>query len=385
MTNSVEEQLQAMVNFDTVNSFISGKQNVEMLLCEYLEAEARTLGLTTQRLSVEGYGFNLLMTYQAGPERPWLLFESHLDTVSTEGMSIDPFAGVVKDGRLYGRGACDTKGTGAAMFWALRRYRKQADQPNNIALLYTLDEESFKTGVRTFAEQHLPTLAWKPVGAIVGEPTQLKPVIAHNGVVRWRIRTDGVAAHSSEPTNGRSAISMMTKVIEALESDYIPNLSSGHSLTGPAQCSINIIHGGVQINIIPDLCEIHLDRRIVPGEAPEDVLPAVELTLDKLRQHHPEINVTQIEPDHTSLALDPVGGEAFAARVAAAIRTFDLPDELVGVGYGTDASDLANVGIPAIVLGPGNIAQAHTHDEWIDVTELNQGVKVYLQVMQSGL
>lgn len=382
---SVEQLLQAMVAFNTVNAYLTKAAAPERALAEYLETQAQSLGLTTQRLPVSNESFNLLLTHQVSAAAPWLLFESHMDTVSVEGMTVAPFAGEIKDGYLYGRGACDTKGTGAAMLWALQEYLAASEQPNNIALVYTVDEEVGKTGVRTFVERHLPHLAWRPAGVIIGEPTQLQPVVAHNGVVRWRIETHGLAAHSSNPTNGRSAISMMAKVIEAIESHYIPNLTTFHPLTGPAQCSINIIRGGLQINIIPDQCEIHVDRRIVPGEDPHTVLPAVEQILANLRQTDPVMQVSQQEPDHLDWSLDPAGGEALAAFVQAVLGKMALPTELVGVGYGTDGSNFGRVGMPTLVLGPGSIAQAHTKDEWLDLAQLKQGVEVYRALMGTPL
>ena len=380
--DSCESLLQAMVGFDTVNSAISGKPDAERALSVYMEGQAEAMGLDTRRLPVTGDGFNLLVTHQVDRQAPWLLFESHLDTVSVDGMTVDPFEGRILGGRLYGRGACDTKGTGAAMFWALFRYRQRGGR-NNVAILFTLDEEIGKTGVRTFVASQLPDLGWRPVGVVVGEPTKLRAVVAHNGVVRWRIRTQGVAAHSSNPGRGRSAIGMITEVIGALEERYIPRLTAEHPLTGKAQCSINLIRGGTQINMIPEHCEIHVDRRLVPGEDPDTVIPAVERVLKGLRARNPHLTVFQEAPDMVDSPLDPRGGEAFGELVASVLKSMGLPDGLTGVGYGTDASSFSRLGIPAVVLGPGDIAQAHTAGEWIDLGQLNSGVDVYHNLMMS--
>ena len=383
--DSCASLLQEMVKFDTVNSAISHKPDAERELSLYLEAQAQQLGFQTQQLPVDGQSFNLLVTHQIAEDAPWLLFESHLDTVSVEGMTINPFEGLIKNDRLYGRGACDTKGTGAAMLWALKKYREENNGPNNFGIVYTVDEEVRKTGARAFVKLQLPTLGWTPAGVIVGEPTKLELVGAHNGVVRWSIQTQGTAAHSSDPSQGQSAISMMTKVIDAIESQYIPRLTTTHPLTGKAQCSINIIHGGIQINIIPEHCEIHLDRRVVPGENPEDVIPAMEKVLDQLRSTRSNLNVTQQTPDMIDSPLDPSVGEAFAKILQTSFSKLGLPNEIQGVGYGTDASTFSHAGIPAVVLGPGDIAQAHTADEWIDLQQLEQGVEVYHQLMHSPL
>jgi len=380
---SCPELLRAMVGFDTVNGNISGRAEAEADLARYLEARAAAWGLEARRLPVKGRGFNLLVSHRVAAGAPWLLFDSHLDTVSAEGMTVEPFAGWIREGRLYGRGACDTKGTGAAILWALQQYAAGGGAANNVALLYSVDEEVSKSGVRSFIEHHLPSLGWKPAGVIIGEPTELKPVVAHNGVVRWRIRTRGRAAHSSDPAQGRSAISMMVKVIEALEARYIPALGAKHAMTGRAQCSINVIRGGVQINVIPEQCEIQLDRRVVPGEEPGQVLPAVERILDELRRADDRLDVTQLEPDNIALPLDPGGSEQFAAFAQAILTQMDLPAELLGVSYGTHGSNFSHAGLPTVVLGPGSVAQAHTHNEWIDLAQLERGAAVYLRLMRS--
>ncbi|MDA0745800.1 MAG: M20 family metallopeptidase [bacterium] len=383
--DSCESLLKAMVGFDTVNAKISGKPDAELALSEYMDEQAQAMGFSTQRLPVSGEGFNLLVSHVVDEKAPWLLFESHLDTVSVQGMTVDPFAGRVEDGRMYGRGACDTKGTGAAMLWALKQYADGADKPNNVAIVYMLDEEVGKTGVRTFAQTHQPALGWKADGVIVGEPTRLRVVAAHNGVVRWRIRTEGIAAHSSDPSRGKSAIRMMTKVIEVLEEEYIGSLVAEHPLTGKAQCSINLIQGGVQINIIPEHCEIHVDRRVVPGEDPETVQPTVERLLEQLRAEDETFRVFQDPPDMLDAPLDPHGAEGFGKFVGGVLEEMGLSGELQGVGYGTDASSFGPSGVPAVVLGPGDIAQAHTADEWIDLEELARGVDVYAGLMAAPL
>ena len=127
-------------------------------------------------------------------------------------------------------------------------------------------------GARAFARDDLPRLLPRLRGIVVGEPTLLRPIVAHNGVIRWRTTTRGVAAHSADPSRGRSAIAAMVKVIGALESGFIPLATRSHPLTGRAAASINVIRGGTAVNIIPPSCEIHCDRRTAPGEDAAQVL-----------------------------------------------------------------------------------------------------------------
>ena len=209
-------------------------------------------------------------------------------------------------------------------------------------------------------------------------------MVAHTGVVRWTLRSRGVAAHSSDPSRGQSAIRDMVRVVEALETEYISGLTASHPLTGPAHCSINVIRGGTQTNIIPENCEIDLDRRLAPGEDPLTVLPAVEEVLDRVRGAHPGITVEQGEPYITG-ALDPAISEVFASVVSRTLQRLELPAERHGVSFGTHANEYTEGGIPAVVLGPGSIAQAHTADEWLSLEQLEGAVKIYTELMRSDL
>jgi acetylornithine deacetylase len=382
--SGVEELLQQTVAIETVNSVVSGRRRTEAPLADYLESLARSMGFETRRLPVEGECDNLLVTHRVAADRPWLMFESHMDTVTLEGMTIPPLGAEIRGGRLWGRGACDTKGTGAAMLWALRDYAAgdRAGSPNNIAIAFTVDEEYGMTGVRALAREHFPALGFKPVGVIVGEPTMCKPIVTHNGAARWRVVTRGVAAHSSDPSKGRSAIAAMLKVIEAIETAYTPRLDARDPLTGKAQCSINMIRGGTQINIIPAECEISIDRRLVPGEDLGRVLPAVQAVLDDLARRDPAARAEQ----DLLFACPPLTREhngALAENVRRVLRGLGHDDTPSGVPYATDGGDLDAAGIPALVLGPGDIAQAHTKDEYLELDQLRRGVEVYGALMRN--
>jgi acetylornithine deacetylase len=378
------ELLCAIIGFDSVNSLISGIPSPEAELAAYLEAVGSAFGLVTQRLPIDGDSFNLLLTSESDSAKPWLIFESHMDTVGVQGMTIDPFGGEVRDGRIFGRGACDTKGTGAAMLWALREYASSSDRPNNVALLFTTDEEMRKTGIKAFTERQMANLGWTPAAAIVGEPTMLAPIVAHNGFARWITRTRGVAAHSSDPSKGRSAISDMMKVVAILENEYAPALANAHPLTGKAQCTVNMIRGGSGVNTIPDTCEIEIDRRVVPGESAEDVLPVVDSLYERLRREDPEL---RIENEITMMdsPLDPAVGRDFVRTVQDCLNAQGLDGTPQDAAYGTDAAQFSESGIPAIVLGPGDIAQAHSRDEWLSLDQLTRGVEIYGNLMRTDI
>lgn len=379
---SVVDLLRDMVAIDTVNSNYSLRKFPESRLTDYLEQAAEEAGFETRRMVVPEQGENLLVMHRVSPNAPWLMFESHLDTVVVDGMTIDPFGATIHSGRIWGRGSCDTKGTGAAMLCALQRYAAQGG-PNNIAIAYTVDEEYGMTGVRALIRDW-PSLGFNPVGVIVGEPTQLRPIVAHNGAVRWRIVTRGVAAHAADPSKGRSAISDMMRIVDAIESHYIPSLNARHDLTGKAQCSINQIKGGSQINIIPAECEVRIDRRVVPGENPEKVLPNVADLLEGVKASRPGMEIEQ----YLLFACPPLTTKHNASllqSVQATLAGMGLDGAAGGVPYATDAGGLDEAGIPAVVIGPGDIAQAHTKDEYLEVDQLHRGVNLYFEMMRAKL
>ena len=370
---SVEALLAAMVAVDTVNPAFGGPSDGQARLATLLETLAQSWGLRTQREPVPEGGFNLIVTTEVTPNAEWLLFESHLDTVSVEGMSVAPFTLTERAGRLHGRGACDTKGSGAAMLWALRAFAREPARPRNAGLVFVVDEEAGMSGAQTFARGALRMFA-RLRGIIVGEPTHLRPVVAHNGALRWRTITRGVAAHSSDPTKGRSAISAMVKVVAALEEHFVPLARAAHPLTGRAAASINVIRGGQAGNIIPDYCEIHCDRRLVPGEDVDTVLADRDRVLAGLSVEHDGVYLAPPLPPETSASFHQWLQPAFTAQ--------GVDGRGQGASYATDASHYAAAGAPVIVLGPGDIAQAHTRDEWLARDALEKAVAFYGSVLR---
>ena len=174
------------------------------------------------------------------------------------------------------------------------------------------------------------------------------------------------------------------RVIEAIESQYIEHLSASHPLTGPARCSINMIRGGTAVNIVPDSCDIWVDRRVVPGEDPAAVVPEVVKVLEALRTEAPGISYSILD-ERTDPPLDPAGNERFVSLANATLRAIGLSGEPVGAAFGSDASTLSAHGIPALLLGPGDIAQAHSCSEYVELTELDAAVDAYYALMCSAL
>lgn len=382
LPRTVIELLQAMGRINSVNGALTGKPQAEGELVDRLAAFARLWSLDTRRLSVPGQADQLLLTVQACKDRPWLLFDSHLDTVAVDHMTISPFAADLRDGKVWGRGTCDTKGTGAAMLWALREYARQDKRVNNIALLFSVDEEVGMTGIQHFVDHDLPGFSWSPSLVVVGEPTEHIPVIAHNGCVRWTIETHGKAAHSSTPWEGHSAINDMVKAITIVQRGYIETLDAEHELTGRAVASVNKIKGGNAPNIIPERCSCEVDRRVVPGEDPQAVLSDVACLLEKLRAEDAAFSYTQtLQVAHPPLLPD--SSAAVLPLVKQALVTNGVRKPAVGAPFATHAGYLSQGGLPTLVLGPGSPYPAHTKDEWVSVEEIELGARVYSTLMNT--
>lgn len=279
--DSVEQLLSALVSIPSINPMGRGREGVEY----GEEALARFVADYLSRAAMD------VELDETAPGRPnvvarldvrakqTLLLEAHLDTVFADRMIIEPFHAEIRDGRLYGRGACDTKGSLAAFLSALRYFSEGRQKPSaNILFLATADEEYGFTGAK-----HAVAGGLEADFGIVGEPTGLHIVRAHKGVVRWKVVTHGVAAHSAYPDRGRNAIYAMAQVVARLESHAGALLQAApHPVLGTPTLSVGVIEGGQTVNIVPDRCMIEVDRRTLPGETDTTVLEAARAALGGL-------------------------------------------------------------------------------------------------------
>ncbi|MDF1741380.1 MAG: M20 family metallopeptidase [Verrucomicrobiales bacterium] len=295
-----------------------------------------------------------------------ILLEAHMDVVSVDGMTIPPFDPVVEEGKLFGRGSCDTKAGLATMMEAMHSLQGSGQLPPcDVWLAAVVDEEHAFSGV-------LAAIEWfRARGiqldcAVVAEPTCLGLVTTNKGVLRWRIETTGVAAHSSKPHLGENAISTMARLINQLDAFHKNLESNSHPLVGPATCNIGTIRGGDQVNFVPDKCVINLDRRMLPGESAEEILESYRA----LSASFPEGKVKILPADLSDEAME-TDSDAAVVRVASRqLESMGLDASIQGVPFGCDATKLSRAGIPSIIFGPGSIDQAHAAVEWVDVKEV---------------
>ncbi len=355
-----------------------GPDHLEGRVSDYLEAWFRNLGVAVTREPIQPGRDNIIARYDAPNSSRTILWDVHQDTVPTEGMTIPPFTPEIRAGRLYGRGACDIKGGMAAMMTAFARLvRERPAGSASVVLACTVDEEFTHVGSSRLSEQ----LAGIDL-AIVAEPTMLDIVDRHKGAVRWKIRTTGVACHSSTPHLGQNAIYRMAEVVGAV-AEHARQLAAGRPdpILGPPSLSVGRIEGGVSVNVVPDQCAIEIDRRMIPGETADSCRDRVrQVVLDRLG----DLNGVEFLPPWVimpALKPGPDTDPGWVNGVSSAIeRVSKRVPRVLGVPYGTDAGPIGETGLPCFVFGPGDIAQAHTKDEWVEVDQILQGVEMYYEI-----
>ena len=344
----------------------------EQCVGEFLATVAARNGLSLEFQPVLPGRANLLVRLTpAGRIRHRILLAPHLDTIGGELDTI--FRPRAQGGRLHGRGACDTKGSVAAMLTALCELAQSPKRPaaTEIVLAGLIDEENGQAGSRA-----LVAAGFQADLAIVGEPTLCRVVTAHKGNLWLRLETRGKAAHGAKPELGVNAIRAMARVVETIEGTYAAGLRRRrHPLLGTGTVNVGVIAGGRQPNIVPDRCAIQIDRRTLPGESTAAVCQEIRATLRRAGLRA-TLSRAKLEPC-VALETDP-----HLPLVRAFMGCARQPRPL-GVDYFCDAAVLAAGGIPSVVFGPGAIAQAHTSDEWVSLRSLETATRLLVSFLRT--
>jgi len=344
----------------------------EHRVIDFLAGTAATTGLDVDLHKVFPGRNNLLARLSpAAKVKQRILLAPHVDTVDV--MDEKQLVPRQKNARLYGRGACDTKGSVAAMLSAVMEIAQSGKRPASTEIIFVglVDEEIGQGGSRAIAASGL-----KADLAIVGEPTRLEVVTAHKGNLWLKLETRGKAAHGARPDLGRNAVHEMSRVVDLLETRYARQLRRRrHPLLGHATVNVGTIQGGVQTNIVPAACAITIDRRTLPGEVDAGIWREIWALL---RQS----GLSAALASTKSAPCMPMETSSRLPLVRAFLRTAGQARPM-GVDYFCDASVLAHGGIPSIVFGPGDIAQAHTADEWISISQLERARGLLVKFLQS--
>ena len=374
MPEVVTSLLERLIRFESVNPSLDSRGRGESAIGAYIVEFCRERKIDCRLQDVDGDRRNVLASVGGNSEQT-LLFVAHLDTVPARGWTRNPFEPFAIDSKLYGRGACDTKASLAAMLAALDSIKR--DRPRaTIVVAGSIDEEYQKKGAWALS-QIKPRFA----AAVVGEPTDLEMVVAHKGSVRWQIETTGRAAHTSMPEIGVNAIEAMAEVIVRLKKLNAELRKRPHPLTGPPSLTVSLIEGGTDICTVPARCVISIDRRLVPGEVPSDAVAEVSAALREITAKEPSIKAKSVAPPAEDFPVS-ITKECRLIEVAQkACTRFAGTGEPRGVPYGTDASVLSAAGIPCVIIGPGSIEQAHAIDEHVDLAQVDVAFEIYRQIM----
>lgn len=383
------ELLSKLISFDTS----SHRSNIEAV--EFLSGYLVEKGFRVELVS-DKTGGKANLVAELGPYADGLMLCGHLDTLPAgEGWTKPPFELTHEDGRFYGRGTTDMKSFIAQAIKASEEFA-EADVKKRLQLVFTYEEEIGCHGARRlmefWEEQNIP----KPECAVIGEPTEFQICRMHKGYSHLRLVFRGIPGHSSRPDRGVSAIAHAARAITEIEKLQEKLLAVSHETAvffkdfPHSSIGVGTIKGGEATNQIPSACEIALDYRSMPGETTQGILEQLtQLVREKLEpamieeagkkdldRSHVEIDI--IEGSFAEPLLVPEGTELEKTLLEVA------PTKKVGATYYyTDGGIFHEHGIPSLIFGPGNIAQAHKPDEFITEDQLNAGVPILRRLIES--
>lgn len=315
---------------------------------------------------------NLIARFAPLDGRPRILLGPHLDTVGVGNMTIDPFSGESRDGKIHGRGASDTKGSMATMLEALRENRNiLRDLPIAVDFVGFMGEEASQHGSKHFAKHHAKNYQF----AIVGEPTSMHVVHTTKGSLWATLVANGISAHASRPQLGDNAILKLSRALLSLEETLTPRLAAyDHPVLGCSTMNIGTIAGGSAPNIVPNKATAQIDIRQTPS------LHGAGGALHLLRKTIAELHLPlEIQYAHENPPMETKSDNPYIQRLLAN----DPRTTITGAPWFSDAAHLSAAGLPSICIGPGSIDQAHTKDEFIDIGLLEEGQAYFSKFIRS--
>ncbi len=368
--------LTRLIGFDTVS------RHSNLALIKEVQGYCEQLGLSVNLTFNEAQNkANLFVTVPAGQNADvingGLVLSGHTDVVPIDGQdwSSDPFKAIIRDDKLYGRGACDMKGFIACALTLLPQAVKLSNsgrlsRPLHLALSF--DEEVGCLGAPLILAD-LKARGITPDYCIVGEPTNMTVVVAHKGIAVYRCRVHGKSAHSSLTNKGVNAISYASRLVgyvDELAHELSQRDDNDEAFDVPfSTMSVGTIKGGTATNIVPNLCEFTFDYRNLPHMTQEDVIKPIKAKIDDLTKQMqaraPETKIELLQEEGVPAMTDNHNNELH--KLIAAL-TGD--DERHKVAYATEGGQFTNSGIPTIICGPGSIEQAHKADEFVKLSEI---------------
>ena len=371
--DSVGDPLADLVRIDSTNPALGadGHGAGEAELAAAIATRMRDIGLEVDHWEPAPGRPNVVGVLPGDGDGRSLMWNAHTDTVGVEGMDT-PFTPVRQNGRLYGRGAQDMKGSLVAQLIAARILRESdASLSGDVIVAAVADEEHKSIGTEALLGRY------DVDGAVVTEPTDLELVRAHKGFVWIDIRTQGRAAHGSRPAEGVDANMHMGRVLSELEALNQSLSSDGdHTLVGPPSLHAGPLRGGNAPSVYAAECRLRMERRTVPGESAGDALEEVQALLHELSEADDAFEA-EAKVAFSRGALETPADAAIASAARAGLaRTLDTdPPPDTGASFWTDAALLAAAGTETVVLGPKG-AGLHTTEEWVDLASVAQLAEV---------
>jgi acetylornithine deacetylase/succinyl-diaminopimelate desuccinylase family protein len=382
-----EKDVLATVQSDEVAAFL---QAIIQQRSDYPPGDCRAaVALVAEKLSVSGIDYELLSKQEhqpnlianlgdTGREVPQLMYHSHIDTVppgELERWSVDPFGGEIKDGRIYGRGAGDDKGSVAAQVMALVALaRAEVPLSGCLRLVVVSDEEFGGTNGTRWLHQESKL---RTDALVVGEQTNNQVAIAERVACGIDITVIGKSAHGATPWEGENAVLKAARALTYLQDQLFPRLEARTHpyLPAPTLCVCKI-EGGQQWGIVPERCKIEMDRRMIPGETREMAMEEIRQTLDEYAATVEPLNFELFSTGEVAANIDTSPEDPFVVRANQTLQ--DLTSEhrpLTGYVQTSDGRWLAKDCIPIIIFGPSEPAVAHSTDEYVSVEQLYEATQ----------
>lgn len=317
---------------------------------------------------------NLIATIGRGPGG--LVLSGHTDTVPFDESlwNTNPLGMTEKDNRLYGLGATDMKGFFAVAHEAVQDFL-DTDFRQPLIILATADEESSMSGARTLANLGKP----KARAAVIGEPTSLRPIHMHKGIMMESIHVQGQSGHSSNPTLGKNALEAMHDVIGALmrfRQELQLEYQNPHFIIDVPTINLGVIHGGDNPNRICGHCDLEFDVRLLPGMAGDAVRESIEALIAPIAsKHHTDIKLTRLIE-----GVEPFDNRDTELVKMAELLTGHSPES---AAFGTEGPFLQQLGMDTIILGPGCIDQAHQPDEYMELSQVKPCINILQQLIRN--
>ena len=369
-TSHIVDWLSRLVQIPSVTpAHAAGQEDIagEARLAAQVETWFRSFGAEVQREEVFPKRPNVYGLWR-GQSDTWLAVDVHMDTVGVAQMEGDPFDGRVEDGRVYGRGAVDTKASLAVLLAMLeQQHERGLPLPFNLLVAATACEENGTQGAPVFAKW-ARRQDFRISQLIVAEPTLCGPLYGHKGVMNLEYEIQGRAAHTAMPEQGQNAIAAAAHLIVALEAEH-KALQAGTPSTelGNGVLTVSLVNGGVGINIVPDNCKVTLNRRVVPGESEQ----ALRDRFQALAEVHCPLPYT-MKVLHFLPPFYQPPDSAFAQQLAEWSGC-----EPAVAPFATNAWAYDGLAQECVVIGPGSIDQAHGAEEWVAIAELDKLAQIY--------